>query len=327
MVIPFPVYAPETETAIILSALRYSRGPQEAHPSSLTALAAYSQRRQSRFLLVTEQPLSGNRAWVSGKLSYKDWPDDFFGVGHDSRRRDEESFTARGPGAAVSVRFPVAGRWQFGGRAEFSDSRVRDVEAGGILARGDIPGAGGARVGGAGVLVVRDSRDDRFAPSSGGYLEISGMHFDSAFGNHAFQRLRVDARQYVRTGASGTLAVQQYANLQWGRVPFQEMSRIGDIRDISLMRGYYSGRYLDRNLAVVQAEWRVPLYQRLGGALFGGLGVIGGDLADSAGRSVYSSAGLGLRFRVSRQEAINLRLDAAFGKDAFGVYFGLLEAF
>jgi len=81
-------------------------------------------------------------------------------------------------------------------------------------------------------------------------------------------------------------------------------------------------------LIALQAEYRfVPVFWRLGLAVFAGLG----DVAATPGRfdagQFKYSYGLGLRFVIDPKQRINLRLDYGLGKETSGVYFTATEAF
>ncbi len=330
VVVPFPVYAPETDVQMTLTAMGHFRRADGAEPpSSLLANVAYTQRKQTSVSLAPHWVSRNGAVQALGKASFRDWPDKFYGVGHDTPERAEEDFSARTIGAFATVRAAVFARWQVGLRGEFSDARVRQTEAGGQLADGSIPGSESARVAGLGLVATWDSRDNLFHPERGVYAELSATDFGSGLGDHAFRRVRLDARQYFPVRPFGTLALQQHVNWLDGNVPFLELSRIGDIRfgEINLMRGYYSGRFRDRHAAVLQSEWRFPLRGKIGATLFGGLGAIGANLLDTDERGVYPNGGVGFRYRARESERVNLRLDIAFGERTSGVYFGILEAF
>jgi hypothetical protein len=79
---------------------------------------------------------------------------------------------------------------------------------------------------------------------------------------------------------------------------------------------------------MVQTEFRTELYKRFGAAVFGGVGFLGGD-NDKYVRhgNPYWAYGAGLRFKVNKNDHLNLRLDYALnnGKGNFYATFG--EAF
>jgi outer membrane translocation and assembly module TamA len=93
------------------------------------------------------------------------------------------------------------------------------------------------------------------------------------------------------------------------------------------MRGHYQGRYRDRQMVAAQAEYRVPVWWRLGVVGFAGVGQVARDVDDFHFGALHVSAGGGLRFLVSRSKRVNARGDVAWGEDDFGVYVALGEAF
>jgi outer membrane protein assembly factor BamA len=94
------------------------------------------------------------------------------------------------------------------------------------------------------------------------------------------------------------------------------------------MRGYYRGRYRDRQYVAFQTEYRSPVFWRIGGTAFGGAGDVVPQLQAFRLQELKPSYGLGLRFLIDRQENINLRFDYAIGKDgANGFYVSFGEAF
>ena len=94
------------------------------------------------------------------------------------------------------------------------------------------------------------------------------------------------------------------------------------------MRGYYDGRFRDKNQVVLQAEYRVPLFWRLGMVAFGGFGTVSNNFSDLDIQYLKYSSGLGLRVALNKSEKLNLRLDYGIGQGkAKGFYFQLGEAF
>ena len=93
------------------------------------------------------------------------------------------------------------------------------------------------------------------------------------------------------------------------------------------MRGYYSGRYLDKIFTAFQVEYRFPVFWRFSAVLFGGLGQVAPTFGDFAFDSMKAAAGAGLRFTIQKEPKMNLRLDFAFSPEGFQFYFNLMEAF
>jgi len=95
------------------------------------------------------------------------------------------------------------------------------------------------------------------------------------------------------------------------------------------MRGYYDGRYRDKDQVVLQAEYRMPVYRRLGAVVFGGIGNVSNNCDYIALEGLKYSYGGGLRIALTRSEKLNLRLDYGISRGARskGFYFQLGEAF
>jgi outer membrane translocation and assembly module TamA len=79
-----------------------------------------------------------------------------------------------------------------------------------------------------------------------------------------------------------------------------------------------------------QAEYRWRFYKKWGAVAFAGIGSIWGNdnEREAFERKLLPSVGTGLRYMISPEKRINLRLDYAVGVDGNqGLYFGVMEAF
>ncbi|MGB5508440.1 BamA/TamA family outer membrane protein [Robiginitalea sp.] len=133
---------------------------------------------------------------------------------------------------------------------------------------------------------------------------------------------------YFRLKENMILAANISGGIAWGDVPFDGYQIYG-VRNS--LRGYEAGKYKGRNMIASQAELRWRFYNKWGAVAFAGTGSIWGN--DSGGEEEFErkwlpSAGLGLRYMVSKAKKINIRLDYALGVDGNqGLYFGVMEAF
>ena len=94
------------------------------------------------------------------------------------------------------------------------------------------------------------------------------------------------------------------------------------------MRGYFEGRFRDKNLLALQAEYRLPLFWRFGLAAFAGAGKVADAFAELNSGGIKYSYGAGLRYLFSKREKIQVRLDVGFdGKGGSAFYFSIFEAF
>ena len=118
-----------------------------------------------------------------------------------------------------------------------------------------------------------------------------------------------------------------------GRVSYCGVSTGGPFYDLCLygmssdLRGYETGRYRDRGFWAAQAELRQHLGGRWGAVVFAGVGESMPTPTDFGDGKFLPAAGAGIRWRPSAETSINMRLDAAWGKDGKAVYLSIGEAF
>lgn len=143
----------------------------------------------------------------------------------------------------------------------------------------------------------------------------------------SFSQATADLRQYAALPWSErqVLAFQVYSQISTAGVPFQAMPTLaGDGR----MRGFFAGRFRDRDVALAQLEYRVEIWGRLGLAVFGGLGNVAARLSDLDLRHPKASGGGGVRVLLDRAQGINVRLDVGTTNTGdTNVYLALGEAF
>jgi hypothetical protein len=87
------------------------------------------------------------------------------------------------------------------------------------------------------------------------------------------------------------------------------------------------GRYRDKHLVAVQAEYRIPIYKRIGMVVFGGLGEVAPNFSQFSFYGLKPSFGSGLRIALKQKEKLNLRLDYGIGYHSTAAYVIVTEAF
>jgi hypothetical protein len=93
------------------------------------------------------------------------------------------------------------------------------------------------------------------------------------------------------------------------------------------LRGFADNRFVDKNVIAFQAEYRIPLFWRLGAVVFIGAGEVFDNLGSLTFGGLKPSAGFGLRVAIIRDPKQNLRIDWAKSLDDFTLEFGFKEAF
>ena len=174
---------------------------------------------------------------------------------------------------------------------------------------------------GFGIHLQRDSRDESFFPMAGSLSDLDFKFFDSEIGSDFSYRVwDVSYRRYDELWKDGVLAFRVFGRFTEGNTPFSDLSQHD-------LRGYEPGRYQDAIHLAGEIELRQHLYKRLAGTVFAGLGQVAPAIDDLSDDRLLWSAGFGLRFRLTEQNRMNYRADAAWGRDGFEFYFSLTEAF
>jgi outer membrane protein assembly factor BamA len=176
-----------------------------------------------------------------------------------------------------------------------------------------------------GPSITYDSRDSSLNPRNGAYLTGTWM-FDAKFLGSDFDhaKLQIATNLYGALGKKTVVAVRGSGCSVSQRPPFYDLCMYGQGGDL---RGYETGRYRDRASWAFQGEVRQQLFGKFGAVLFGGVGGVASSYHDLGNSEILPSVGAGLRFKASKSNNVNLRLDLAFGRDGHAVYFGIGEAF
>ena len=324
-VLPVLGSAPETGFVGGATLLRVSTAAGDStRPSADQLYASYTVKHQFRAFVSTDRWMAGNRWGWTGQLEYQRFPQPFFGVGLDAPESAEEWYEARSVAANVSVRKRLTGPVFTHVGYRFANTSIRDVEAGGAMAQGNLPGMRGGVVSRVVSGVAWDSRDNIFAPAAGAFTQVTGAWSASALGSDfSFGRYVADARRYLKVGR-GVLAGQAYVEASTGRVPFDQLSLLGSG---SVMRGYVRGRYRDRDLAAAQIEYRMPVAGKFGLAGFAGAGTVAPTASKLASGTLFPSFGAGARWLLIPKSRTTIRVDYGIGKESSGLYVAFNEAY
>ncbi len=170
-----------------------------------------------------------------------------------------------------------------------------------------------------GISLLYDTKNNQYNPSHGITSAIRYSNAPSWFDNtDTYNKLYSFANYYHRLDESKVLASRASANIALGNVPFSAQSYVGG-KDI---RGYTKGEYRGNQTYAVQTELRWRVYKKLGSVAFFGLAMT----VDPTSQ-VLPGGGIGVRYNILPKYNINAGIDGALGKDDWGVYFRMTEAF
>lgn len=176
---------------------------------------------------------------------------------------------------------------------------------------------------GAGFNVTYDTRDFVLNAFRGNYFCLEQMFYPSGFGNdYAFSYTDLTYRAYRQVWKGGVLAMELHTLFNYGDVPWTMLAQVGVL---GRMRGYYEGRYRDRNIMEGQVELRQHVKGRHGVALWVGLANVFRNFSHIYYDEILPNYGVGYRWEFKNR--VNVRLDLGFTKDSPNFAFNINEAF
>lgn len=177
-----------------------------------------------------------------------------------------------------------------------------------------------------GPVALYDSRDNHDQPGKGLYLVAAWVVGSTALGD-SFSHDTFTAVANVYHSLREDTVIAGRASLcgVGGDAAYYALCRYGSSENL---RGYPSDRYRDRAAWTAQGEVRHQFGRRWGGVAFFGIGGISPSSRHIFSESNFLPAGgVGVRYRLFKDNDVRLRLDVAVGKDADGVYLSIGEAF
>lgn len=180
---------------------------------------------------------------------------------------------------------------------------------------------------------VYDSRDNPLNPSKGQYGNVSVRVNPTALGSSKpSSQLWLEYRTYFNLPKipKHIIGLWGFANfVTSGKTPYLNLPASGTDQYSRSARPYTQGRFRGEQLVYAEAEYRFPIWKRIGGVLF----TNASTASNFAGKIplftyVDPAAGLGLRFLLNRQSGANICIDYAWGKyGAQGLVLQLGEVF
>ena len=158
------------------------------------------------------------------------------------------------------------------------------------------------------------------------YNLMHGVYFNNSYEGGFFN---IEYSQFFLLAKPLVLGLDiQEQSLTGGRSPFYLLPELGSD---GMMRGYYEGRYRDRNLIAGQAELRYRFAKRFALAGFAGTG----EVSDSqfSVPQLKPNYGGGIRYFFDVQKGLTIRMDYGVGEKPAGepresgLYIALGEAF
>lgn len=334
IVYPVVAYTPETSWELGFSSLFVYFAKQDTtnRLSEISGFTFLTLENQYGLFLDHAIYSDKNRWFFLGKLRFQSFPLFFHGIGANS----PEEAIAKVAANQILIKERVLRQIKnnlFVG-LEFDFQRLAAVDF--VLPEAieqtfDMPlGSEGSTNVGLGIGLVRDDRHNVLNVRKGFFSELAVLHYNSVWGStFNFTSVVSDTRVFKPSGKNNVFAAQVIGQFNVGDVPFNQLALMGGE---SMMRGYYYGRYRDKNQVAAQVEYRfLPLpfsfTDRIGAAVFTGAGSVFNDVSEVAVSEFAVSGGAGLRFLLFPKKDIWIRTDLAFTREGSGFYVFIGESF
>jgi len=253
--------------------------------------------------------LADGRLFAATYVRRYDYPEeDFFGLGPDSLRESHTTYALRSTdvGGAAGVR--VTPWFLLGSTVDVLTPRVSGLPDQAEFVR-------------AGVTAEINTRQPRGNPRQGGRYLLAYQRFNGLDGRGSdFDRVEADVQQYISLYKNRrVLALRGFVSTSDAAagavVPFYLQRTLGGPDNL---RGFHQFRFRDRNVMLLQAEYRWEIFTAMDGAIFYDAGKVASRVEDLNFSDLESDYGIGFRFGTSN--GVFLRVEGAFGSSG-GAHF------
>ncbi len=322
---PVAFFSPETSWGFGGFAIYAFRFKGDTLPSQISLGGAYTLRKQV-LAYVPFQIYLNNRSYIfKGELGYYKYFYNFFGVGNNNPTDFEEIYRVDYPRIRLTGLYQVKKNTFAGLSYAFDSFKIVERDTLGILIKDSLTGSGGGRISGIGPSFLFDNRDNIFFPRKGYLIDInSNFHSQVLGAEFNYGKITIDIATYLEDKWKNVWAFNAYTGFNTGNAPFFDLLEHGGGKK---GRGYFQGRYRDNTIGLVQAEYRFKVYKRFSATAFGTYGGVSNNYNNYQFKDLRYTVGGGIRFLLNKQEHINIRLDAGFGKNTSGFYLTIGEAF
>ncbi len=178
------------------------------------------------------------------------------------------------------------------------------------------------------ILLRYDTSDSQIHPKRGYRILFQNDWAGKFLGNKdaRFHRFAIDLRKFTLLfGMNDVLAFRLLIQkISGAQIPLFEMSVLGGGSEMDAMRGFKLNRFLDKGKFLFNAEYRFPLWKKLGGNVFLDAGHIWPSWKEIDLMKSVLDFGWGLRYYLHN---FVVRFDMGFSDEGTGVYFNFGHIF
>ncbi|MFK8044821.1 MAG: BamA/TamA family outer membrane protein [Crocinitomicaceae bacterium] len=321
---PLVFYLPETNLAFgALGMTVFNAGKNKAWRKSQVQLGlAYTLKKQ--FLLFVPYELYFKDNWkLGGELGYYRYFYNYYGIGAKSLENDLETYDANFPRLISSLLYRFNDKVLAGFQYRLDVFDIPNI--GPLLANENPVGIGGGTISTVGIATSFDSRDDIFYPRKGVLVNLNTEHSGALTGSsYNYSTISIDATWYQTIFENQVIVSNLFLGNSAGNLPYFNYFYLSSGKR---GRGFNDRRFIDKNMALLQVEYRFPIYKRFRGVAFASSGTVSPSTSELFKQPQKIGYGAGLRFQLSKKQLNHLRLDVARSQEGFQFYITIGEAF
>lgn len=184
---------------------------------------------------------------------------------------------------------------------------------------------GATKLHGIGLKLSLDLRDEVYYPRNGSISELDWTSYPGFMNeDNESDKIEFDHNQYFSTREDkDVIAARFYSGFGIGELAFEQQFIVGQ-NDI---RGYSQGKYRGDYLLAAQGEYRWNFHEKMSAVGFFGLATVFGSINENHNGIILPGIGTGFRYNIFPKYHMNAGFDIAAGKDDWGFYFRIGEAF
>ncbi|TAH27757.1 MAG: hypothetical protein EAZ07_00760 [Cytophagales bacterium] len=326
--VPIVIKSPETKWGLGYASSYFFKIKKEdtlTRTSNIESIGLITMRKQLIFMLGANL-FSPNEKYIFRiRNTFSRFPDKFWGIGDNTPKSNLESYAFDQFFSNPQLLRKIFSKVYVGIIWELQIVYNMHYQKNKLFDNTVIRGKDGGISSGLGILLAWDTRNNAFSPDKGAFVQFSMLKFSPLIlSEYQFTNTVIDIRKYISLRRKQVLAFQAYGSFATGAVPYRYLASHGGSDN---MRGYYAGRYRDNSQIYIQAEYRIPIWKRIGMVVFAGIGDISNRVLIYRFQPIKYTLGSGLRIALKPKEKLNLRLDFGIGHQSFASYVTVTEAF
>lgn len=334
MALPVLAYSPETglEYGALGNYFFVSdKSDSLVRSSNVGLITSFTTKKQSNVKLDLNYWAPQNKYHYIALVGYRNFPFNFYGIGDQTLDSDKNLLTQKLFRINLEGEKLLSKNYYAGLNAKFESYEYKNTSDNPGIDLESLYGGKGGKFFAMGISQAYDSRNSNTNTTKGLYARLKYSYAPNLWGAKNFKGslISLDLRSFFPLSKKFVIGLNSiYQSAIGEKVPFYIMPQLGNDE---MMRGYYQGRYRDKNLLTLQSELRYHIHPRIGLAAFAATGTVYHKDIDLS-RLKYSF-GSGVRYFFNIEHGANIRFDYAIGEKArgeqrqSGFYISLGQAF